>query len=180
MHIWLLHWLFLDAINADAQDWAQGWSLHPLKVRGERRRSPYDRFIFGTIEHGPCGISNFLAAEDKDDEDVDDLEAYGVDWEVHNNAALMAHLLERCKEEEGATILSRDDNSMGGVTQQSRGWPVRMANVPCKPPNNPFSEVQIHILLERLTQVTDVYSREILVRRQVWIAALRIINELVD
>ncbi|GBE86435.1 predicted protein [Sparassis crispa] len=56
-HIWLLHYLFLDAINDDAQEWAHAWNSHRLQIRGERSRSPRDIFLFSMVQDGPRGLS---------------------------------------------------------------------------------------------------------------------------
>jgi hypothetical protein len=34
-HIWLLHYLFLPAINYDALEWAESWNMHVLSIRNE-------------------------------------------------------------------------------------------------------------------------------------------------
>jgi hypothetical protein len=56
-HIWLLHCLFLDCINKDAQEWAAAWNAHKLELWGELpgfgRRSPNDIFFFSMLEDGP-------------------------------------------------------------------------------------------------------------------------------
>ena len=35
MHIWLLHYLFLDAINEDALEWVDAWNSHVMQIKGE-------------------------------------------------------------------------------------------------------------------------------------------------
>lgn len=55
-HIWLLHHLFLPAINSDAEQWADAWNNHTLSFRGERQRSPADMYLFGMIQNGPRGL----------------------------------------------------------------------------------------------------------------------------
>lgn len=44
-HIWLLHHLFLDAINQNALEWAEAWNNHTITIHGERQRSPCDMFF---------------------------------------------------------------------------------------------------------------------------------------
>ena len=77
-HIWLLHHLFLAAINQDADDWASTWNEHKIRLNDERTRSPRDLFFFGMIENGVRGFDDVPAAHD-DDEDIDDLDTYGID-----------------------------------------------------------------------------------------------------
>ncbi|KAJ7842925.1 hypothetical protein B0H13DRAFT_1648655, partial [Mycena leptocephala] len=86
-HIWLLHHLFLPAINQDAQDWSRVWNEHKIRLDNERTRSPRDLFFFGMIENGLRGF-------EEGDDDLDDLDAYGVDWDDLNNADIMAHHAE--------------------------------------------------------------------------------------
>ncbi|KAG1893178.1 uncharacterized protein F5891DRAFT_963393, partial [Suillus fuscotomentosus] len=39
-HIWLLHHVFLDALNEDAIQWAEAWNHHRLCIPGGGQRSP--------------------------------------------------------------------------------------------------------------------------------------------
>ncbi|KAK7038271.1 hypothetical protein R3P38DRAFT_2905385, partial [Favolaschia claudopus] len=43
------------------------------------------------LREGPRGISSFLAAEE---EEIEDINEYGIDWEVNTEPELIAHLLE--------------------------------------------------------------------------------------
>ncbi|KAF8176644.1 hypothetical protein K438DRAFT_1908667 [Mycena galopus ATCC 62051] len=63
-HVWLLHHLFLDAINQDAQEWAEAWNSHKITVPNERKQSP---------------------------EKFDDLANFGVNWEGQVNPELISH-----------------------------------------------------------------------------------------
>ncbi|KAJ7219900.1 hypothetical protein B0H12DRAFT_1205505 [Mycena haematopus] len=65
VHIWLLHHLFLDSINADAQEWADAWNSHDLQIRGERTRSPRDIFLFSMIQDSPRGLERFIEPPDE-------------------------------------------------------------------------------------------------------------------
>ena len=62
-HIWLLHWLFLDAINADLMAWVHTWNNHKLSQVGQQDRSPRDMYIFGLLEDGPRGMDFSVLAE---------------------------------------------------------------------------------------------------------------------
>jgi hypothetical protein len=72
-HIWLLHWLFLDAINKDLDEWVNAWNHHKISLPGEPDRSPRDMYIFGMLEDGPRGM------------DYDAL-VQQVEQEIHNHA----------------------------------------------------------------------------------------------
>jgi len=39
-HLWLLHTLFLDAINDDCRKFQETWNSHPIKGSGTGNRSP--------------------------------------------------------------------------------------------------------------------------------------------
>ena len=53
-HIWLIHRLFLDAINGDAHQWAGIWNEHKLQIKGRRRRTPREMFFTSLPQDGPC------------------------------------------------------------------------------------------------------------------------------
>ncbi|KAJ7789349.1 hypothetical protein B0H14DRAFT_3094951 [Mycena olivaceomarginata] len=72
-HIWLLHHLFLSSVNRDALD-------------------PRDLSLFGMLREGPRGISSFLAPGEE--EEIENIDEYGIDWEVNEEPELVAHLLE--------------------------------------------------------------------------------------
>ena len=57
-HIWLLHRLFLDAINEDAHQWAAMWNEHKLQIKGGRRRSPREIFFTSLLQDGPRGLQS--------------------------------------------------------------------------------------------------------------------------
>ncbi|KZT54316.1 hypothetical protein CALCODRAFT_405186, partial [Calocera cornea HHB12733] len=55
-HIWLLHHLFLDDINIDAEVWRQTWNFHPLRTPEGRMRSPNEMWLVGMLERGYRGL----------------------------------------------------------------------------------------------------------------------------
>ncbi|KAG8935212.1 hypothetical protein FRC01_005468 [Tulasnella sp. 417] len=57
-HIWLLHFLFLDDINADADLFCEDWNHHPLSTPGVGNLSPHDLFFLGQTSEG-LDISDF-------------------------------------------------------------------------------------------------------------------------
>ncbi|KAJ7079033.1 hypothetical protein C8R43DRAFT_1092889 [Mycena crocata] len=159
-HIWLLHHLFLRCINDDAQEWAAAWNSHNLQIRGERTRSPRDIFLFSMVQDGPRGLERFF---EPPEEDVSDPATYGIDWEVGDDPTLMCHLL----------------------TQNPQDWEEHnpfapgiadLSDVPCEPPNCPFSPEQIEYLDVQLGARVDTTSRSMNVRRLVWKEAFEICN----
>ncbi|KAI1783759.1 hypothetical protein LXA43DRAFT_902912 [Ganoderma leucocontextum] len=163
-HIWLLHHLFLDAINEDAAEWSETWNAHILHIRGERAASPRELFMFGMIRHGPRGITHLLEPLS---EDVGDIEAYGIDWAVIDDPVLIAH-----------------HNAHNPTTQNSANpfapahGPEQLSEVNCDPPSSPLSAIQLHSLNSFLAQTCDLESRDMLVRRQTWELALQFCSQL--
>ncbi|KAJ7429689.1 hypothetical protein B0H11DRAFT_2401808 [Mycena galericulata] len=164
-HIWLLHHLFLASVNRDAQDWVEAWNSHQLTVRRQRERSPRDLFTFGTLREGPRGITSFFRPEE---EVVDDLNEYGVDWEVNQEPDLMAHLLENNPHERA------DADKTCPHPFASASTPANLSEVLCDPPNCPFTAAQLQLLDQHLNASVDLFSRNMNVRRLVWQRALEI------
>ncbi|CAK5266042.1 unnamed protein product [Mycena citricolor] len=50
-HLWLLHHLFLDQINADCENFCQEWNCHPISGEGHDQ-TPNDLCLLGQLEHG--------------------------------------------------------------------------------------------------------------------------------
>lgn len=164
-HIWLLHYLFLEAINADAEDWAHAWNNHIMQIAGERNRSPVDMFTFGILEDGPRGFVT-------DDMPLSQEEAatFGVDYQAHGDARLMAHLVENNADE------WEDDSDNPFVLTDVA--PEHRPNVVCEPPNCPLTPAQLDVFDERLRASVDLTSRDMEVRKLVWRQALLICSEM--
>ncbi|KAJ7242125.1 hypothetical protein C8J57DRAFT_1084558 [Mycena rebaudengoi] len=128
-HIWLLHHLFLDHINSDAQEWAEAWNSHNIHIRGERERSPRDMFLFSMVQDGPRGIQHLT--EPVSDE-VEDPNTYGIDWDEADNSQMMDHLL-------GENPHEWEDNNPFSAA------PGTLSHVPCDPPNCPFTPEQVRL-----------------------------------
>ncbi|KAJ6452934.1 hypothetical protein C8R45DRAFT_1193300 [Mycena sanguinolenta] len=161
-HIWLLHHLFLDHINADAHEWAEAWNSHTLSMRGERNQSPRDIFFFSMYQDGPRGLEY---RRDPVDEHVEDPNTYGIDWDVANDHTLMNHLLAENPQDWA------DSNPFApGLAS--------LSHIPCEPPHCPFTPAQVDELDRQVAAVVNVHSRSMHVRRLVWTAAFRIANEM--
>ncbi|KAL7277449.1 hypothetical protein ACG7TL_009311 [Trametes sanguinea] len=89
-HIWLVHHLFLNALNADVQEWASTWNAHRLHITGEQAVSPRELFMFGMVRHGPQGIKHIVNPAD-DVVEENDVASYGIDWDINDDPILMAH-----------------------------------------------------------------------------------------
>ncbi|TFK82283.1 hypothetical protein K466DRAFT_500592 [Polyporus arcularius HHB13444] len=158
-HLWLLHHLFLHALNQDALDWAESWNAHRLHIRGERAASPREMFMFGMVRHGPRGLD--LRPEPVD-EPVDDPASYGVDWAALEDATLMRHHRE---------------HNPGSSEERSHPFaassrPEELHEVTCDPPRCPLTPPQVALLNAHLAHHFDLRSRDMLMRRRLWSAAL--------
>lgn len=158
-----MHHLFLAAINQDAADWARTWNEHKLRFDSERTRSPRDMFFFGMIENGLRGFEE-APQEVLDDDEIDDLDAYGVDWEDLNNADIMAH----------HTAFNADQElNMEDIQNPfSNDGPHTLSHVEVLEPLCPFREDQVAQLNQHLALSQHSLSRNMNSRRAVWIDAL--------
>ncbi|PPQ97082.1 hypothetical protein CVT26_001047 [Gymnopilus dilepis] len=156
MHIWLLHHLFLDALNRDATVWAEAWNSHIMKIDGQPNRSPRDMFFFSMMENGPRGMQYLL------DEHIEDLANYGVDWEDADNPQIMQHLLANNPHE-------ADDRA-----RAARNLPPRMNEVVCEAPPAPMLPPLVQILDQALLTRVNLQSDDMGVRQIVWMEALNI------
>lgn len=151
-HCWLLCHLYLDLLNRDALAWIAAWNCHKMDIRGQRPRCPEQMFYFGMIQNGPRGIST-LRVEPPLEEDIPNLEEYGVDWEALEDEELMEHHLET--------------NDFVPV-----GAPPEMAEVFVEPFDCPLNPAQVRQLNEHMVGEVDVNSNDMLVRRRMWVVAL--------
>ncbi|KAJ7894236.1 hypothetical protein B0H14DRAFT_2334518 [Mycena olivaceomarginata] len=162
-HLWLLHHLFLNAINEDAQEWADAWNSHKITIPNERKQSPREMFTFGLLEQGPQGLDRFMNG---DTEEVGDVANFGVDWEAQANPELVSHHAAN-------NTVAAGENPFDG-----EALPAHMSQVTVEPPNSPFSPEQCARLDTELALVINPSSRDMAVRKQVWKEALRICTEL--
>lgn len=104
-HLWLLHYVFLPALNADIERYVEMWNSHLPRHDGERSRSPLDRYHWDMQVYGIPGdrseagqlsslartnlfrlfMPSIIADQQQAREDViasGELASYGVDWEA--------------------------------------------------------------------------------------------------
>jgi len=151
-HIWLLHWLFLDAINDEIQGWADAWNHHRISLRGEANCSPRELFLFSIAEDGVRGV------EHMDNDEIVDPDTYGIDWEVDNNPILRRHFLE-------------NNSSQGEDFTDS-------TTVICEVAGCPLTEDAVHELEARLEIHVNSSSKNMTARRFIWQVALEICYDL--
>ncbi|KAI0349785.1 hypothetical protein OH77DRAFT_1414363 [Trametes cingulata] len=159
-HLWLLHHLFLEGLNADAHDWADSWNAHRLHISGERAASPRELFMFGMIRHGPRGIERVLEPVHEELADPE-IAGYGIDWDVIDDPALVAH-------HNAHNPLPGGSNSTFGPIS----IPQQLSEVTCDPPLCPLRAEQVAMLNCHLAHHCRMGSRDMAVRRAIWIVAL--------
>ncbi|KAJ6461656.1 hypothetical protein DFH09DRAFT_1254947 [Mycena vulgaris] len=162
-HIWLVHYLFLDAINADAEDWVNSWKLarHPDQAGDEPVPRRYVRVR--PARAGPAG-----AAGGRRHPGRRTYPSFGVDFETQADSRIMDHLRANNPEE-----ADHDNPFLTDCTPQNR------PHVVCDAPDAPLSAAQIALLDERLCARVDLASRDMGLRKLIWQEALAICAEIV-
>lgn len=161
-HIWLLHYLFLGAINTDALIWAGSWNEHVLSIRGERQRSPKDMFVFGMMQNGIRGFGS----EEGEEDVIEDIDGYGVDWEDYEDDSVLAH-------HHAHNPFAVSDNPF------QAHHPHHLSHVEIDLPNNPFTTAQTEFLEAELSQLPYRHSQVMTDRHLLWVSALSLCNEIV-
>lgn len=59
-HIWLLHHLFLNSINTDAQQWKRIWNAHKMALKDRRSASPQELWMESQLMDGIRGYNSSL------------------------------------------------------------------------------------------------------------------------
>jgi len=144
-HIWLIHHLYLSVINEDALEWADAWNHHKISIRGERQWSPCDMFFFGMLQNGPQGVQLL-----DDEEPVEDIQSYGIDWEDYNNDNILNHHRHA----------NHDDNPDDNPFMSHRL--ERMTQVDVDEPGCPLMEEQITFLNLELNRLPYMHSSVIM------------------
>ncbi|KAJ7181629.1 hypothetical protein C8R43DRAFT_833320, partial [Mycena crocata] len=169
--LWLLHHLFLAAINQDALEWARSWNAHKIRFDTERTRSPADMFFFGMIQNGERGFEHERDLEEEDQE-IEDLQAYGIDWEEFHDAELMAHHAEHNQEEDEEDDVD-DDEYPAATNPFTNEGPHKLSHVEVVPPTCPLSPEELQLLNGHLGQLLHSESRNMNSRRAVWVEAFQ-------
>ncbi|KAJ7094475.1 hypothetical protein B0H15DRAFT_776143 [Mycena belliarum] len=126
-------------------------------------------FVFGMTRDGARGLEATENASEPEAEDMtpEELAGYGVDYEAQGNPRLMDHLLEHNPQE-----WENENPFLAGSA------PDKFTTVICDPPGCPLSLAQRDRLDLFLLQRVDATSRDMNVRKLIWIEALRICQEL--
>ena len=122
--------------------------------------------MFGMVQHGARGIEGFIGTPQE--EDVGDVAQYGIDWEALNDPTVISHHNAHNPD-------ARDTRNSPFAPFQT---PERLSQVDVEPPNCPLSDMQLRQLDAYLESHFDVNSREMLVRRSIWTAAIEMCIEM--
>jgi len=167
-HIWLLHYLYLDAIQEDAMEWAEAWNNHQVRSGGER--SPRDMFFFGQLEHGYRDMASNTPRDDLEDTvALEDLQSYGVDWEALDDPQLLRH---HNSHNENTDIEAMIDPG-SDITNRPQHH-LSLVEVPEF--DSPFTNEELVILEEHIVQIPEFHSRNMDDRKSVWVQALALCN----
>jgi hypothetical protein len=101
------------------------------------------------LREGPRGISSFLAPGEE--EEIENIDEYGIDWEVNEEPELVAHLLEHNPHER-----FEPDNDPFAPSST----PANFSEVLCDPPNCPFTPAQLQLLDSQLSADVGLFSRK--------------------
>ena len=164
--IWLLHHLFLAAINRDAEQWAAAWNAHTLARRGERHLSPTQMYVRGTAQYGHQGLypeNQEVDSESSADEHYAD---YGVDWDDLDERRIREHHDE----------YNPDDGDSANPFLTDH--PQHLSHVEVPDARCPFSMEQVHVLDTHLAQLPCYGCQTMESCLELWIAAKQLVIRL--
>ena len=115
------------------------------------------------LEDGPRGLNGPRHNGDEDQDGVEDITFYGVDWDDMDNEVLMGHHYEHNP--------IQLENAFSTA-------PATLSEVVCTPPDCPLLAESIAQLNYRLVQLANVDSRSMLVRRTIWREALHVCSQI--
>lgn len=133
-----------------------------------RNSSPRDMFFFSFPEDGVRGLFGEPPVPDLH-EDVGDIMQYGIDWEAANDSTIMDQVLDNNPNE-----WENDNPFRPGQASQ----PGQLSYVPCDAPGCPLSPFEVQELNIRLAAAEDTTTRNMAMRRKLWITALTLCGEI--
>jgi hypothetical protein len=152
-HIWLVHHLFLDTLNSELEGWTRHWNAHIMQLRYEPNKCPREMFTDGILQCQAPGIHEWIEAHE---ENVPDIQNYGVDLEGMSDAMLIEHLRER------------EPNAFADHA------PAHFNEVACEPPVCPLTPASVRDLDATLAREFDPSAQNMELRKMKWDRALEI------
>jgi hypothetical protein len=138
-HIWLLHLLFLPAVNHDIELFIQSWNHHQIHRRDGPNQSPIALFAIGSLTEGSRG-DLYQDLEELNDEDLFE---YGVDWEAMGENAVLASHRENNVVERGEANVERTWRGRRGPP-----GPATLSNVEVESPEGVMMDWQTSLILQ--------------------------------
>jgi hypothetical protein len=194
-HLWLLHHLFLDAINVDAAEWAHTWNSHKMKPPHDQPRNltPIQSWQLSMTRVGasasqiaaagfplnyPGVIPTPFEVLGREEEPVSEAElfGYGVDHADLEDADVLQRISDALDAENATTGENRIRQNPFATNVEPRNHPY----VKLDPPIGPLSEEQIQQLNEHLQQSHDLLDRDMSRRKDLWVNALQFCQGLFD
>ncbi|KAK7051514.1 hypothetical protein VNI00_004488 [Paramarasmius palmivorus] len=177
-HCWLLHHLFLSAVNDDALEWAEAWNRHTMRQREQRERSPRDMWFFGQLENGWRDMEQGQATEDPEAEDP---ESYGVDWEELDNRDILTHHFAHNHDHTIMEALNtqNEGNTMSETGGEQTRRPRELSYVEVPTFECPMTEEEVNMLNDHLWQLPQAGSRSMNDRRALWEQALTFCRDII-
>lgn len=116
-------------------------------------------YLFGMIQNGPRGIH-------VSDEDVEDIQAYGIDWDDYDDD----HILNHHDQANGSD--NQGDNPFSAHTHRPAA--EQMSRVDVVEPGCPLTAEQLLYLNSQLDSLPYINDGSMEMRRLVWVSALNI------
>ncbi|KAI9057836.1 hypothetical protein FKP32DRAFT_1582987, partial [Trametes sanguinea] len=140
-HLWVLHSLFLEDINADCCAFQRDWNHHPLSGAG-RNQSPLDMRFLAQLDHG------VVSGNDLDDIHPDVLSRYygadvdeGEDQRSRSGAGNYSDDDDHDSDERGDHNSEVDVTVLDDRLTSDQQQHIRHAPIPVPDGNSPFSNV---------------------------------------
>lgn len=165
-HIWLLHHLFLDAINKDSEDWMAVWNNHTISSRTESYRTPAYMYTHGMVHSGVRGIFAPTVAEDPVEDPGD---GYGIDFDDIDNPRIREH-----NRLANMPIEGEDPNHNPFATHH----PERLSHVAVEDPRCPFNTDGVASLDTYLSSLPCRYATDMPSRATLWTVALQYASQM--
>ncbi|KAI4521807.1 hypothetical protein K525DRAFT_284536 [Schizophyllum commune Loenen D] len=183
-HIWLLHFLFLGAINDEILTWAETWNNHIISLKrgqrgpsGQGQMSPKMLFQTGVHLRGVRGFvpQDFEPIDDAMEDDQFNVDAYGIDWSDLENDRLRQHHYEHNTTESEVLDHAYANPDTTSFAPPRRYNHVEVEDFPC-----PLNTDQLAALDQRLSAYPHLLSADSECRALLWTTALNACVEIMS
>jgi hypothetical protein len=189
-HIWLLHHLFLDAINVDAAEWTHTWNSHKMSPPQDQSHSltPIQSWQLSMVKAGASAQQVAVAGHPLND--CDPYQVAGLEEEEVSEAELFMYAVDYADLQD-QELLQRISDALDAereaAGERQRGNPFHShlqprthPHVRLDPPTTPLSVHQVELLDEHLMAYHDLTTRDMTVRKVIWEDALEFCRDMVE